>query len=410
MKDGHRTITRPPAEAAVTAITKPCPSCGTAGLVPFHAHERAPVLDGRVAASREDALAWPCGSIALAHCPACGFVTDHGFDRESAPFVLEERDAHAVSPTLARFSRHQAGGLVTRWGLQGKTALEIGCGNGAFLSLLCELGMKEGIGFDPAYAPTGDQGKGAKKCRFHAEPYGASHWSTAADLICCRHTLDHIAPVGDFLRMLRENIGDRMDTVVYFETLEAGRVLRDGAFWEIQRGRCSYFTPGSLARLVRAASFEVSELWVDSHGQNLMLTALPADAPTEPAFQMEDDCEATVEASKWFSSVAGAIMDYWDKQVRYYHESGRKVVLWGAGSRGTAFLNALDLGDAIAFAVDIDPARQGRFVPGTGHEIVGPAFLREQPPDIVIAVNAVYEAEIRAELERTGVSADVMTS
>ena len=68
----------------------------------------------------------------------------------------------------------------------------------------------------------------------------------------CRHTLEHIAPTGRFLRTIRNVIGDRSDTVVLFELPDAVRILREGAFWDINYEHCSYFSPGSLSRLFRA--------------------------------------------------------------------------------------------------------------------------------------------------------------
>ena len=37
---------------------------------------------------------------------------------------------------------------------------------------------------------------------------------------------------------------------------------------------------------------------------------------------------------------------------------------------------------------------------GTGQEVVGPDFLRDYDPDLVVAMNSIYLAEIRAELDR----------
>ena len=56
----------------------------------------------------------------------------------------------------------------------------------------------------------------------------------------------------------------------------------------------------------------------------------------------------------------------------------------------------------IGYLVDINPHRKGRFVPGTGKEIVGPEFLAEYQPDLVIAMNPIYRAEIARDLERLG--------
>jgi hypothetical protein len=86
---------------------------------------------------------------------------------------------------------------------------------------------------------------------------------------------------------------------------------------------------------------------------------------------------------------------------------GRKTVIWGGGSKGVGFLAALGLGEEIECAVDINPAKQGMFMPGTGHEIVAPDRLSALAPDLVIVLNPAYEAEIRRDLVSLGLEPEV---
>jgi hypothetical protein len=59
--------------------------------------------------------------------------------------------------------------------------------------------------------------------------------------------------------------------------------------------------------------------------------------------------------------------------------------------------------------VDINPKKQGRFVPGVGKKIVPPEFLSEYRPDLVIVVNSIYVNEIGAMLNKLGLNPDLMT-
>jgi hypothetical protein len=60
------------------------------------------------------------------------------------------------------------------------------------------------------------------------------------------------------------------------------------------------------------------------------------------------------------------------------------------------------VGEEIEYLVDINPYRHGKFVPGTGKQIVGPEFLAQYRPDLVIAMNPIYRAEIARDLNRLG--------
>ena len=95
--------------------------------------------------------------------------------------------------------------------------LEIGCGNGEFLSLLCELGNNTGIGFDPTYTPGRVDSKTHNRLTFIQDYFSSKYANIAADFIFCKMTLEHIHDVGEFIAMLRETIGSRSETVVFFK-------------------------------------------------------------------------------------------------------------------------------------------------------------------------------------------------
>ncbi len=63
-----------------------------------------------------------------------------------------------------------------------------------------------------------------------------------------------------------------------------------------------------------------------------------------------------------------------------WKSNNQKVVLWGGGSKGVAFLTTLNITDQIKYAVDINPYKHGTFLAGTGQEIVSPEFLKDYNP------------------------------
>ena len=83
-------------------------------------------------------------------------------------------------------------------------------------------------------------------------------------------------------------------------------------------------------------------------------------------------------------------------------------MLWGGGSKAVAFLTTLGNSEAIEYVVDINPYKQGYFLPGTGQEVVGPDFLGRYHPDAVIIMNPVYEAEITRSLAEMGLHPQIL--
>jgi hypothetical protein len=92
-------------------------------------------------------------------------------------------------------------------------------------------------------------------------------------------------------------------------------------------------------------------------------------------------------------------------RVKQSLDKGKRVVMWGAGSRGVTFLNILK-DPRIEYAVDMNPRKQGMYVPGTGQKIVEPRFLLDHQPDYVILANSAYENEIREIIGNLGIKAE----
>ena len=68
----------------------------------------------------------------------------------------------------------------------------------------------------------------------------------------------------------------------------------------------------------------------------------------------------------------------------------------------------LEHADDVSCAVDVNPAKHGKFMPGTGHRIVAPDRLRGLQPDLVVAMNPSYAVEIRESLKELDVDATVL--
>ena len=106
-----------------------------------------------------------------------------------------------------------------------------------------------------------------------------------------------------------------------------------------------------------------------------------------------------------FTRNLAAVQERWRTEVRSVRSRGGKTAVWGSGSKGVSFLTTLGLGDEVSAVVDINPYKQGKYMAGTGHEIVAPGALRELRPELVVAMNPVYLDEIQRELDTLGVAA-----
>lgn len=385
-----------------------CPSCGSNNTWIFYEQRQVPVQSILLLHSREEALALPKGDIRLAFCQSCGFITNTTFDPGLVFYSEQCEETQGFSPIFNAFHRRLAEQLIHRYHLHNKTIIEIGCGKGEFLALLCEMGSNWGIGFDPTYVDGRIQSPAQDRMTFIQDYYSEKYSEYPGDFYCCKMTLEHILDTADFIGMVRHSIGDQPGATVFFQVPDVVRILRERAFWDIYYEHCSYFSLGSLARLFRSCNFDVIDLWRDYDNQYLMIEARPGDGSCISRLPQEDDLEVLARDIIHFSRNYPRKLESWRQRLLQLKGSRSRMVLWGAGSKAVSFLTTLDIHDEIAFVVDINPYKQGTYISGTGQEIVPPGFLKEYRPEIVILMNPVYQKEIQQDLDRLGVDAEVI--
>jgi len=388
-------------------MTPACRACGSEDLVAFYVQRGVPVHSCLLVDDRDEALSFPTGDIELAFCNDCGFIMNVAFDPAVHDYSARYEETQEFSPRFQGFARELAQRWVDRYDIRGQKCFEIGCGKGSFLETICALGHNRGIGIDPSFVA--ERGHANDDVEFIADFYNDRYGSIDADAVICRHTLEHIADVRDFLTTVRSGIGDRRDTIVLFEIPDVTRVLCDVGFWDVYYEHCSYFGPGSLTRLFEQTGFEVLECFVDFDGQYLVLEARPAPIDAPPPVHATADREQLRALTQDFAAAVDRRVATWTADLAAARRRGARVVIWGAGSKGVAYLTALGLTDEIECAVDINPHKAGKFMAGTGHRIVQPDALVDIRPDVVVVMNPIYREEIAATLEGLGLHPELIT-
>jgi SAM-dependent methyltransferase len=387
-----------------------CPNCGASELEIFHEQDDVPVHSVRLLRTREEAVAFPRGSLRLGFCAECGFITNTAYDPAPQDYGESYEETQGFSPTFSRWADDLARRWVERYDLEGKDVLEIGSGKGEFLISMVEHGAARGVGIDPSFLAERVASPAADKITFIKDYYSERYGHLTGDAVVCRHTLEHIHPTGDFMRLVRRSLNGHGNTVVLFELPDVGRVLREIAFWDIYYEHCSYFTPGSLARLYRLADLDVLDLAIEYDGQYILIEGRPANGRRSRRHPLEEEPGEVGDDVRRFAAGFAATRAAWRDRLAHVRADGRRAVIWGGGSKGVSFLTTLGIADEIDCVVDVNPHKQGMYMAGTGHRVVGPEALRRHRPDLVIVMNPIYMAEIGAELSSLGVKAELVAA
>jgi SAM-dependent methyltransferase len=386
-----------------------CPNCRKGELTVFYEVPRVPVHSVLQMPTREVAVNFPKGDIALGKCDFCGFIANTVFDPTVHNYSADYEETQGFSGTFQAFHHRLAAELIEKYDLHGKKVIEIGCGKGEFLTLLCEMGKNTGVGFDPAFVAARNPATGDTKIEFVADFYGEKYAHVQGDFYCCKMTLEHIPDTANFVETVRRSVGDLYDSVVFFQIPDMHRVLKDLAFWDIYYEHCSYFTAESLEVLFRQSGFDILEVWTDYDDQYLMISTKPSRTPATTVAR--PDLTVLNQEIEFFVRNQKERMASWKSKLQQTVKSGQRAVIWGSGSKGVAFLTALNLytpDSEIEYVVDINPFREGKYMAGTGQEIVSPKFLKNYKPDLAIAMNPIYQPEIKADLEKMGLSTEVV--
>lgn len=387
------------------ATETPCLACGSDRVGRFLKLPAVPVFCNVLWETAAEALAAPRGDLDLGICGDCGHVFNVGFDPELVRYAEGYENSLHHSPRFQRYAEELAADLRARHDLAGAHVVEIACGQGDFLKLVCADAGTTGSGFDPSF-----RGEPiAPNITIHGEYFGERDFGRAADLVCCRHALEHIDTPVPFLQSVRAALPDDSRAVLFFEVPNSLYSLRDGGVWDFIYEHVSYFCGTSLTACFARAGLRVSRTWETFAGQFLCVEAHADGAPGGPmdASPVPDGADLTALADG-LSAQLTDLLAHWRTEFARVRAAGGRVAIWGAGSKGVTFLNLMGPDADLCVPVDINPQKHGLHVAGTGHRIAAPADLADQGISLVLVMNPVYAEEIAGMVGGLGIVADVV--
>src|SRR5690242_10359800 len=198
-----------------------CQVCNRFGLRPVFRCSAVPIDLNVLWTSREDALRCAKGDIELCFCRNCGHISNAAFEPQRIEYDAKYDNSLHFSPQFQQYAAALAEDLVNRYDLHEKMVVEIGCGKGEFLALLCQFGNNRGVGFDPAYVEGRANSAAGRGITFIRELFTGTQSLPACDLVCARHVLEHAPEPGKFLSGIRRALSASPSATVYFEVPNA---------------------------------------------------------------------------------------------------------------------------------------------------------------------------------------------
>jgi SAM-dependent methyltransferase len=329
--------------------------------------EGLPVFQNKMFANRAAALDCPKGDVKLVQDKASGLIFNAAFDASLLEYDADYQNEQACSGV---FKQHlgDVKSIVERH-LGGESLIEVGCGKGYFLEYLRQSGFAI-TGVDPAYEGTNPA---VVKAMF------IPSLGLTADGVILRHVLEHIPDPSAFLASIAGANGGKGK--IYIEVPCLDWICQHRAWFDIFYEHVNYFRLSDFNRMF-------GKVYESGHifgGQYLYVVA---DLATlrQPVLDQSDIFTFPVDFLSEIDRITSVV-------------KGKRNAIWGGASKGVIFaLYMQRAGANINLVIDINPAKQNKYMAGSGLKILSPTdgMQKLQAGDDVIVMNSNYLQEIIA--------------
>ncbi len=227
-----------------------------------------------------------------------------------------------------------------------------------------------------------------------------------ADLLIGNNVLAHVPALNDFVAGMKLLL--KPGGVITMEFPHLWRLMESNQFDTIYHEHFSYFSFLTAEKTFARhglAMFDVEEL--ATHGGSLRIYARHGEDEGKPATARVADLrrreqELGFERLETYNAFAGQVKETKRKLLEFLiatRRAGKSVAGYGAAGKGNTLLNYCGIRtDFLDYAVDRNPYKQGKFLPGTHIPIYPPERIVQTKPDYVLILPWNLKDEIVKQL------------
>jgi len=386
-----------------------CRHCATDLTLPFLDLGSAPPSNAYLTTTTLNAPeAWyPLRVLA---CTNCWLVQTEDHAGREALFTEDYAYFSSFSSSWLAHAKAYVGGMVQRFGLDAQShVVEVAANDGYLLQYVQQAGIPC-LGIEPTAstaAAARDKGITIDE-RFFGVALGRELAAAGlgADLMAANNVLAHVPDINDFVGGFAALL--KAQGVATFEFPHLMRMVQFCQFDTAYHEHYSYLSLTAVQRIFAAnglAVFDVQEL--PTHGGSLRVLAQRSDTghhAVAPAVRQVLDAEAAA------GMLTADFYSQFDQQPRRIArellsfliataEQGGRVGAYGAAAKGNTLCNFAGVRPhLLPYVVDKNPAKQGKFMPGSRIPIVDEAHLRAHRPSHVLILPWNLKDEVMAQL------------
>ncbi|MBM4009027.1 MAG: class I SAM-dependent methyltransferase [Planctomycetes bacterium] len=340
-------------------------------------------------------------------CERCWLVQTEDFTDADELFDADYAYFSGVSTSWLAHAERYVADMIARFGLHARSrVVEVAANDGYLLQYVKARGIPC-TGVEPtASTAAAARAKGIEIVqdffgRRLAEAMAGR--GLQADLMSANNVLAHVPDINDFVAGFATLL--KPGGVATFEFPHLLRLMAEAQFDTIYHEHFSYLSLTAVRSVFERVGLQVFDVqeW-PTHGGSLRVFAQRTDAAAHavtPAVgqMLGRETEAGVRTAAYYRGLqprAERIRDDLLKFLRQAKAEGRTVIAYGAAAKGNTLLNFAGVGpELLRCVVDLNPAKQGKFMPGSRIPIVGRDELIARRPDDLLILPWNLIAEIR---------------
>jgi hypothetical protein len=343
-------------------------------------------------------------------CENCWLVQTEDYAHHADLFSSDYAYFSSYSTSWLEHARVYVAAMIERFGLDSSSrVIEVASNDGYLLQYVRAQNIPC-LGIEPT-ASTAAAAR-SKGIEVISEFFGTSlarqlvAKGQSADLMAANNVLAHVPDINDFVAgfaLLLQPAG-----VATFEFPHLLRLVEQCQFDTIYHEHFSYLSLTAISRIFDAnglSVFNVEEL--DVHGGSLRVFAQRKDTGRRPAAaavlaMLDAESAAGMSTSAYYAGFQDRTNAVKNGLLRFLLDAKSAmyaVAAYGAAAKGNTLLNYAGVrSDLIPWVVDRNPAKRGKYLPGSRIPIVDEARLREEQPHYVIILPWNLRREVMEQL------------
>ncbi|MDD5439148.1 MAG: methyltransferase domain-containing protein [Candidatus Omnitrophica bacterium] len=294
-------------------------------------------------------------------------------------FYNDYQMSFSYSRMIQTYQQRLAEDFIRYFKLNGKSAFEIGCGDGMFASFLNRKGLKT-VGIEPSvplYNLARKKVKALNQYFNKRAPLKKKHY----DAFVSRQVFEHVDDPNKILQDAKEFL--KPAGVGLIEVPSFSTIASFNRYYDICRDHRSYYTPVTLQYLLATNNFQVIKIFHTAH--NEYITAY-----------FKNNEYHQQELKSFFARYAGYRQSIKKLLTKY---KGKKIAVWGAGGKGVTFLSICDIRpEDILFVIDSDTHKGNKYTTGSHILVKTPAAVEFNSIDLIIIAAVMFQEEIIKDL------------